>query len=210
MRKRTVALAVAGVLCMGGFGTVACSSTSGGSSDASVSPAAKAVPGGTTAKDDKKSDKDKKDGTSNVRNPRVLHGEQQVRNRVTGQTITAVEQSGTVTAVSATSLTVRSSDGVTWTWKLDGDTHVITKTSGNAHPTDITSGDQVIVTGQRSGDTRTARTVSDPPRTIAQDAKEWLQDFKATHGGQGPGQWYNYGWNWDRPEPGSSADSSGS
>jgi hypothetical protein len=84
-------------------------------------------------------------------------------------------QNGEVTAVSASSLTVRSANGRSWTWRLTGDTEV-RKDGETGKVSDIATGDKVRVFGQRDGATRTATGVIDPPRDLAK-IRERLKDL---------------------------------
>ncbi|MEV5569871.1 DUF5666 domain-containing protein [Spirillospora sp. NPDC052269] len=87
-----------------------------------------------------------------------LHGEVTVKDE-SGAYVLQDMQSGKVTAASATSLTVRSDDGTDWTWTVKSDTRV-----GRGEKIDsIKTGATVHVEGTRSGDTRTAAFVGQPP-----------------------------------------------
>jgi hypothetical protein len=92
-----------------------------------------------------------------------VHGEATVRARG-GGFATYAWQRGSVSTASATSVTVRSADGMSWTWAVNSDTKVRkngAKSTGSA----LTSGDTVFVVG-RPGDTaRTAQGVVVPKRT---------------------------------------------
>ncbi|MEV4003118.1 DUF5666 domain-containing protein [Actinomadura sp. NPDC049753] len=90
---------------------------------------------------------------------RGVHGEATVK-RKDGFHL-ATWQRGKITAVSATGVTVRSDDGVSWTWTADGKTHV-RKNGGKSSLKGLTGGDQVLVAGERSGGTRTARLIRVP------------------------------------------------
>ena len=78
-------------------------------------------------------------------------------------------QHGTVSSVASTALTVRSSDGTSWTWTVDGSTKVGAimpfgiENKGATSISGIKAGDSVMVAGTRSGNTRTATRVVDPP-----------------------------------------------
>lgn len=87
---------------------------------------------------------------------RVLHGEATVKGREDYQQVAT--QLGTLTAVDKQSITVRSEDGVTWTWSLGGDTAVRTGRQG-ASLSDLKSGVTVRVLGPTDDDGRTARLV---------------------------------------------------
>ncbi|NKZ07911.1 DUF5666 domain-containing protein [Actinomadura latina] len=90
---------------------------------------------------------------------RGVHGEATVK-RKDGFHL-ATWQRGKITSVSSTGLTVRSDDGASWTWTANGDTRV-RKDGGQAALKDLANGEQVLVAGERSGETRTARLVRVP------------------------------------------------
>lgn len=108
------------------------------------------------------------------------HGEAVVRDK-DGKLITVDRQRGSVTAASATSLTVKSSDGTSWTWTIDKDTKVRGANLKNEPASSIKVGDPVAVGGQRSGDSRTARAVIDPPPTLKnlrEDLRKLRRDLR--------------------------------
>ncbi|TYB49456.1 DUF5666 domain-containing protein [Actinomadura chibensis] len=70
-------------------------------------------------------------------------------------------QRGKITAVSGATLTVRSDDGVSWTWTTNDKT-VVRKNAEKAELKSLANGDLVMVVGERSGQTRTARMVRVP------------------------------------------------
>lgn len=96
-----------------------------------------------------------------LRRVRGVHGEATVRGK-DGFHL-ADWQRGKITGISGTTLTVRSADGATWTWTTNGDTRV-RKDGGKSTLSALTSGAQVFVLGERSGDTRTAKFVRQPKK----------------------------------------------
>src|SRR5215468_5188961 len=82
----------------------------------------------------------------------LLHGERVVKDK-DGTIITVDVQRGTVTAVSASTMTVRSSDGTTWTWTLNSDTKVRGADLKKEAVSSIKVGNTVGVAGQRIADT---------------------------------------------------------
>ncbi|HVN13839.1 MAG TPA: hypothetical protein VMT69_17240 [Kineosporiaceae bacterium] len=96
----------------------------------------------------------------------VLHGEF-VTGGGNGTTTTVVVQTGTVTAKSDSTITVKSTDGYPVTWTLTSDTTVRTGWSQGSVK-DIATGDTVMVEGTRSGTTTTARFVAERPKNAAQ------------------------------------------
>jgi hypothetical protein len=72
-------------------------------------------------------------------------------------------QRGDVTGAAAGSLTVKSADGTSWTWKIDGDTR-IRKDGKKVDAAALTTGDTVFVAGARTGDTRTSVAVVAPKK----------------------------------------------
>lgn len=94
----------------------------------------------------------------------ALHGEAVVPHRdsdgkvVDGQYDTVVYQRGSVTAVSSSSISVKSPDGYTATYAVTSNTHVH-KDGKIVAVTDLTVGDTVRVAGTRSGTTTTAKRI---------------------------------------------------
>lgn len=121
----------------------------------------------------------------------MLYGES-VGNDDKGTIETHDYQNGQVTAVSGTSMTVRSSDGTSWTWTLGSGTTVRTKDE-TASASDIKTGDKVIVSGLRSGSTRNASLVADPPPDfgkLRERLKNLPKDFPRPPGDlHGPPAW---------------------
>ncbi|MFI6522173.1 hypothetical protein ACIBF1_41955 [Spirillospora sp. NPDC050679] len=91
-----------------------------------------------------------------------VHGEATVKTR-DGKFALRTWQRGQITAKSGASLTVKSEDGVTWQWTTDGKTRV-GKKGAKSSPAQLANGDQVMVMGQREGDTRTAKFVRVPKK----------------------------------------------
>jgi hypothetical protein len=85
-----------------------------------------------------------------------LHGEVTVQGRKGVRTIAA--QRGTVTAVTATAVTVKSADGFTATWTF-GDKLRVRQDRRDAERSAVRAGVEVAVAGTRDGDTRTARLI---------------------------------------------------
>jgi hypothetical protein len=90
---------------------------------------------------------------------KALHGEAVVQ--TDEGTKTVVVQRGTITAVDATTVTVKSADGFTLTWTL-GDPVKVVKDRAKAAPSALTVGATVGVAGERTGGTTTARLVVVP------------------------------------------------
>jgi hypothetical protein len=87
----------------------------------------------------------------------ALHGDF-VASDGNGGYVTKRLQSGTVTAVSDTSITAKSADGHSTTYTIDSSTSV---NNGNNQVGDIKTGDTVTIVGRVSGGTATATTISD-------------------------------------------------
>ncbi|HZN17398.1 MAG TPA: hypothetical protein VFB84_04295 [Micromonosporaceae bacterium] len=87
----------------------------------------------------------------------VLHGEAVVQAK-DGTTKTVVVQRGTVTAIDATTVTVKSADGYTLTWTFGDPLHVVEHRT-SVKPEDVAVGAQVGVAGVREGDKVVARLV---------------------------------------------------
>ena len=90
---------------------------------------------------------------------RGVHGEATVQRKDGFHVISW--QRGKVTTASGTSLTVQSADGTTWTWTTNDKTRV-RKNGEKSALTALANGEQVMVAGERSGETRTARFVRVP------------------------------------------------
>ena len=87
---------------------------------------------------------------------RVLHGEVTVQTREGVKTL--VMAYGTVAALSKDAITVKSSDGVETSFKLDGDTRFGFRDEP-APSAELKAGEDAFVTGEKSGDSTTARRV---------------------------------------------------
>ena len=87
---------------------------------------------------------------------RVLHGELTLQTQQGTKTV--VMAYGTVTTLSKDAITVRSSDGVETSFKLDGDTRFGFRNEP-APSAELKVGDDAFVTGEKSGGTATARRV---------------------------------------------------
>ncbi|MFA1548820.1 DUF5666 domain-containing protein [Actinomadura chokoriensis] len=94
-----------------------------------------------------------------VRGGRGVHGEATVQ-RKDGFRL-ATWQRGKITSVSSSGVTVLSVDGASWTWTADDKTRV-RKDGEKSDFKSLKNGDQVLVAGERSGDTRTARLIRVP------------------------------------------------
>jgi hypothetical protein len=92
---------------------------------------------------------------------KTLHGEAVVQ--TDDGTKTVVVQRGTVTAVDATSMTVKSTDGFSLTWTFGNPVHVI-QNKAQATTSALAVGTTVGVAGARSGSTTTASLVVVPPK----------------------------------------------
>jgi hypothetical protein len=84
----------------------------------------------------------------------VLHGETVVQTKDGVKAVSV--QRGEVTAVTATSVTVRSTDGFTQTWTV-GDKFTVVHDRTKVQPSDIKQGAQIGIAGTKAGGTPTAR-----------------------------------------------------
>lgn len=100
---------------------------------------------------------------------RILHGDVVVRAK-DGYRKVALQR-GTVVSASATSLQVRSADGFTATYVLNGDTR-LRKGHRSDQPVKLATGDLVTVVATRSGDSLTATRVVAHPVKAKKDAAE--------------------------------------
>ena len=93
-------------------------------------------------------------------------GHIQITTAITGgSSATFLATNGAITAASATGLTVKATDGMSFTWVVNGDT-VIGKRLDTAEVSKLKVGTQVIVLGEVSGSTNTAKFVAKIP-TVA-------------------------------------------
>ncbi|WP_062646114.1 hypothetical protein [Streptomyces maremycinicus] len=86
----------------------------------------------------------------------AAHGEATVKDPDTGDWVVRVWQRGTVAKVADDQVTVRSEDGVWWTWTVGSGTTVSADGSSGSGADALKKGDTVLVVGSRSGDTTTA------------------------------------------------------
>ncbi len=89
---------------------------------------------------------------------RVEHGEATVHTKKGDETVDA--QRGQVTAVGATSVTVRSTDGFTATYAVGGTSKIRADKQGSTIA-NVHTGDRVSVIAVRSGNTATVRRLAD-------------------------------------------------
>ncbi|WP_069771588.1 hypothetical protein [Streptomyces sp. LUP30] len=183
--RALVAATAVAVLALGG--TVAYAATSngsgGGSPSASPSASSSEGPGGRHGRGGPWS------GLGDA-----AHGEATVKDRGTGDWVVRVWQRGTVEKADRSRLTVKSEDGVSWTWTLSSDTRVFGdgasgsgSGSGAAAPK---KGDTVFVVGTRSGDTNTAdRVLSGSFGDRGRENRDHDHDHRGGFPGHGP---------WDR------------
>jgi hypothetical protein len=94
---------------------------------------------------------------------RLLHGEAVVQ--TDEGTKTVVVQRGTVTAIDATSVTVKSSDGFTLTWTFGNPIHVIEHRT-TVQPSAIAVGTQVGLAGAKDGSSTVARLIVVPSAPV--------------------------------------------
>jgi hypothetical protein len=118
-------------------------------------PAPSASAGGDKGKG---KDKDRKHpGVRRFLRKNTLHGELTVQGKKGVRTV--VVQRGSVTAVDATTVSVKSSDGFTQTWTL-GDKLRVVQDKKTVEATAIKTGAEIGVAGAKDGDTSVARLVA--------------------------------------------------
>lgn len=111
---------------------------------------------------------------------RALHGEFVVQDSDGSGTTTMLTQRGSVTARSGSTVTVKSTDGFSLTWTLNGDTRIRTGfDQGKA--SDLAVGDDVVAFGPKTVSGATASVIAEPP-TAAQRAEGGWRGHG--HGGQ--------------------------
>jgi hypothetical protein len=152
---RKLALGVAGVAAAAVLGTAGVAAAT--SETSTPTPAASSAPssGSTTSPDKPGTDrKDKKHARRAVIG-RGLHGEWVVKGK-DGKLVTLVSIRGQVTAVGATSVTVKAEDGFTATFTVNSDTKVKGAVDSMS---DVKVGAKGAVVGVKTGNTTTARAV---------------------------------------------------
>lgn len=126
---------------------------------------------------------DVNDGTGPTGGPggpgKLLHGSTTIEKK-DGTVETYESQVGTVTAVSATSITVLSDDKFSATYVIDDSTHIV-KSGAKAAASDVATGDTVMVRGEDDDAAVTAGVIFDgkPPAGAG--------GFGGPHGPGGPG-----------------------
>jgi len=181
MRVRKAALAGAVALAMTGTGAALAWSATGAPTRSRSQSAPQSAPGHSGEAPGQQNRQDKK-----VQHSQPLHGEEVVKN-ADGTFQTVLEQRGTVESVSGSAVTVKSEDGFTQTYTVNGDTK-ITRIPPAASPgatpgpgatpspggksddgkrlkptdgtiADIAAGDTVRIAGVKDGDTATAKRI---------------------------------------------------
>ena len=153
-RRRTV---VAGALLAGAL-------VAGGTAYAATAPSSAASPSSTASAHLKKHHK--KHGKHHRSLPGV-HGQATVKNRKTGQFRVREWQRGSITGVSGATLTVKSADGVSWTWTVEKNAR-ITRDGKKVAESALKTGDTVMVVGRQAGSANDAlRIVAPTPAQLA-------------------------------------------
>lgn len=201
VRGRAVtAAATVTVLALGG--TVAYAATSSGSGDGAT-PAAS---GSASASPDRPGGW--RGGMGFGLGGGGVHGESTVKDPDTDEWIVRVWQRGTIEKVGGDRVTVKSEDGVEWTWTVDSDTtvhHDGEKSSGTG---ELKKGETAFLVGTRSDDdTRTAS------RVLSGTWEDWRKDEDGKQD-RGPGDWRGKfpgprHWDWRTPDPSESPSKSG-
>lgn len=165
-RIRKVLIAGAVALTLTGTGAAIAWSADSPSPSPSQSQSAPPAPSQENRQD--KQDKQSKPGKA--QRPQLQHSESVVKN-ADGTFTTVLEQRGTVEAVSATSITVKSEDGNSWTYAVNAETKVSkAPTTGDdgkrQRPSagtisDITAGEMVRISGVKNGDQVTADRIAE-------------------------------------------------
>ena len=156
--RRVVGWVVAGVLAVAGLAGVgvAFSVYSPTSTAApAATPSATATGSASPGVPHRRADGRHRGGLGRIAARRALHGEFVVKGK-DGKPVTVDVQRGQVTAVSATSVSLKSEDGFTATYVVNGDTRVRVGREKSAISA-IKAGQQAWVVASKSGDTATAR-----------------------------------------------------
>ncbi|SCL39173.1 hypothetical protein GA0074692_5267 [Micromonospora pallida] len=135
---------------------------------AAPAPSPSAAPEGSTAPE-RAGDRPRRERAEQWRKKRparvllrkgTLHGEAVVRTK-DGGTKTVLVQRGEVTAIDGDSMTVKSTDGFTMTWRFGDDLRVVERRS-TVQPEQVKVGSKVGVAGTKDGDAGVARLVVVP------------------------------------------------
>lgn len=135
-----------------------------------------------------------------------VHGEATVKDPDSGEWIVRIWQRGTIEKVDGDQVTVKSEDGASWTWTVDGDATVRHDGDESSGTEALKKGEDIFVVGTRSGDdTRTAS------RVFSGNWEEWK---KGKDRDRGPGDWREKfagprPWDWRKPDPSASPPKSG-
>ncbi|GGR95940.1 hypothetical protein GCM10010269_38400 [Streptomyces humidus] len=126
----------------------------------------------------------------------AVHGEATVKDPGTGDWVVRVWQRGSVEKADDSHLTVKSEDGVSWTWTLGPDARVSVGGASGSGAAAPTKGDTVFVVGTRSGDTNTAdRVLSGSFGDRGRDDRDHGHDHDRHDGFPGHGPWDRGGQN---------------
>lgn len=145
---KTIAIAGATAVVIGGAGTAAMAASGTPTPAASVSPSSSASlnPGDESVTSTDQRQARKRMAVNRLRS--TVHATWVSQNKKTGTFTTHEAIRGQVTAVSATSITVKAADSVTETYVLNASTKVHSRaTKAAASISDIKTGDRVLVAG---------------------------------------------------------------
>ncbi|GAA4577377.1 hypothetical protein [Planotetraspora kaengkrachanensis] len=163
MRKQAnrfiIAGSVAGALAVGVLGGAAIADRQG--ADVSLTAGGEGTAALKTAKEEKDGKPARAGWRALKRRGLGVHGEATVKKK--DGFVVRAWQRGDVTGAAAGSVTVKSADGTSWTWKVDGDTRV-RKDGKKTEASALTTGDTVFVAGTRTGDSRTSVAVVAPKK----------------------------------------------
>ncbi|WDV49661.1 hypothetical protein PV963_04430 [Streptomyces coeruleorubidus] len=159
-RAMVTGVILAGVLAAGGATAYASSTSSPGASPSSAASASSAK---------QHHNKHHKKHGKHHRSLPGVHGQATVKNRKTGQFVVREWQRGSITGVSGATLTVKSADGVSWTWTVEKNAR-ITRGGKKFAESALKTGDTVRVVGRQAGSANDALRISVP--TPAQLAKQ--------------------------------------
>lgn len=151
--SRRVALAVAGVAAAAVVGTAGVAAATAPAPSGTPAPSTSAPSSGTTAPE---AGADRRAKPKHRALGRGMHGEFVVKGK-DGKPVTLVSVRGEVTAVSASSITIKAEDGFTATYAVGSETKVRGKDADAI--ADVEVGDSAAAVGVKSGNSVTARVV---------------------------------------------------
>jgi hypothetical protein len=161
MRRTIVALGLSATLLLAGCGqaaTAASAATDSDLTDAAVALHQVGFETGLTNTPSTGTDQTPRKVLRKYLRKNTLHGEVAIQTKKNGVR-TVVVQRGAITGVTATSMSVKSSDGVTLTWAFDDKLRIVQNRKA-AERSALTAGAEIGIAGTKDGDKNAARLIA--------------------------------------------------